>query len=267
MYKRQVDYPSKNNNKRVPILDLEVWMDRDEEGDWQVRWAFYEKPMKNKFVIMEKSAVSSNSQRTTLVNEVVRRLRNCHKGIPEKETRGILEKFSRKMRRSGHKEKMRREVIDAGVKIHAEQVEKDEAGEKTMAKEEKKKRGGNKQRDWYKKKKGGNKKEKVEAVMMVPYTPGSQLLRKFKEITQRNKMNIKFVEKGGYSVQNLLEESDPFRPPTCGRERCQPCAAAGGRNSKCDSRGGAYEIVCKECEEIKAAYYGCLLYTSPSPRD
>ena len=69
-------------------------------------------------------------------------------------------------------------------------------------------------------------------------------------------LNIKFVEKGGYSVQNLLEESDPFRPPTCGRERCQPCAAAGGRNSKCDSKGGAYEIVCKECEEIKAAYYG-----------
>ena len=120
-----------------------------------------------------------------------------------------MEKFSRKMKRSGHKEKMRREVLDAGVKIHAEQVEKDEAGEKVMfrtrkeAKEEKKKIGGNKQRDWYKKK-GGAKKERVEAVMMVPYTPESQLLRKFKEITQRNKINIKFVEKGGYSVQNIF---------------------------------------------------------------
>ena len=61
MIQLTVDYPSKNANKRVPILDLEVWMDRDEEGDWQVRWSFYEKPMKNKFVIMEKSAVSNSS--------------------------------------------------------------------------------------------------------------------------------------------------------------------------------------------------------------
>ena len=56
---------------------------------------------------------------------------------------------------------------------------------------EKRKKGGNKRRDWYKKK-GDGKKERVEAVMMVPYTPGSQLLRKFREITQRNKINIKF---------------------------------------------------------------------------
>ena len=38
-----VDYPSNHTSGRVPILDLEVWMERNEDGFSQVRWSFYEK--------------------------------------------------------------------------------------------------------------------------------------------------------------------------------------------------------------------------------
>ena len=61
---------------------------------------------------------------------------------------------------------MRREIIDAGVKIHAEQVEKDEAGEKSMfmtrkeAREEKKKRGGTNKEIGTKRRKGTKRRRK-----------------------------------------------------------------------------------------------------------
>ena len=167
---------------------------------------------------MEASAVSNRSQSTTLVNEVVRRLRNCYEGIPENETKEILEKFTRKMRRSGYNEKMRREVLDAGVKIHREQRGKDKRGEKVMfrtrkeTREEKKKDGGDKKKNWYKRgKKKGIKEEKVVTVIMVPYTPGSELSKRLKEVAKKHNMNILFVEKGGHSLVNVLGEADPFR--------------------------------------------------------
>ena len=52
-------------------------MEKDSEGFSQVRWGFYEKKMKNRFVMMESSAVGGAAKRRTLVQEVVRRMRNC----------------------------------------------------------------------------------------------------------------------------------------------------------------------------------------------
>lgn len=45
-----VDMPSQNKDGRVPMLDLEVWSQEGEEGEEQLRWAFYEKPMASKLV-------------------------------------------------------------------------------------------------------------------------------------------------------------------------------------------------------------------------
>ena len=204
---------------------------------------------------------------STLVNEVVRRLRNCYVGIPEVETKKILEKFTRKMKRSGYCEKMRREVLDAGVKIHEEQMEKERRGERAMyrtrkeTKEEKRKEGGDKKKNWYKRrnKKGKERKkeERVVTVIMVPYTPKSELMRRMKKVAKKNSMNILFVEKGGHSLVNILGEADPFREEKCGRDACLPCKGQ-KRNSRCDVRGGAYEISCMEegCREKGIKYFG-----------
>ena len=50
MIQLTADVPSNYSNGRVPILDMEVWIEKDEEGVSQLRWSFYEKKMKNKFV-------------------------------------------------------------------------------------------------------------------------------------------------------------------------------------------------------------------------
>ena len=63
------------------------------------------------------------TKKRTLVQEVVRRMRNCDRGTEI-------------MRDSGYEEKMRREVVDAGVKVYREQVRKDEAGETVIQEED-----------------------------------------------------------------------------------------------------------------------------------
>ena len=132
MIKLTADYPSNHVTGRVPILDMEVWISRDEEGVSKIRWSFYEKKMKNRFVMMRESAVGMEAKRRTLVQEVVRRMRNCDRDIELEEMGAILDKFCQKMRDSGYEQKMRREVIDAGVKIYREQLRKDECGERLL---------------------------------------------------------------------------------------------------------------------------------------
>jgi hypothetical protein len=170
------------------------------------------------------------------------------------------------MKRSGYCAKLRKEVIDAGVKIHIEQLEREAAGEKVMfrmrqeMKEDKKKEGGDKQRNWYKQKKNKGKKNgnkgRIETVIMVPYTRNSELLRALQKIARKNGVNIRFIERGGHSLQNLLEKADPFKKDNCGRADCRPCE--GKANGKCDSRGAAYQISCEEdeCVEKPVRYDG-----------
>ena len=71
-----------------------------------------------------------------------------------------------------------------------------------------------------------------------------------------NGVPIRFLETSGYSLQNLLERSDPFRKEKCGRPDCFPCVSGGG--GRCDKIGGAYSIVCKspECVARGVRYDG-----------
>ena len=46
-----------NPNGRMPVLDLKVWMETDENGVNRVRFTFYEKPMATQFVIKRESAL------------------------------------------------------------------------------------------------------------------------------------------------------------------------------------------------------------------
>ena len=98
------------------------------------------------------------TKRRTLVQEVVRRMRNCDRGTEVEEIGEVLSKFSQKMRDSGYEEKMRREVVDAGVKVYREQVRKDEAGERPLYRRrtqdrEQKEEAKRKKRNFWKKKK------------------------------------------------------------------------------------------------------------------
>ena len=67
------DFPSKNENGRMPILDMSVWADKD---DGYILYSHYEKPMSSKLVMHAESAQSSSCKRSVHTQEVMRRLLN-----------------------------------------------------------------------------------------------------------------------------------------------------------------------------------------------
>ena len=95
----------------------------------------------------------------------------------------ILDKFCQKMRDSGYEQKMRREVIDAGVKVYREQLRKDESGERLLYRrrngdKEQREQAKKEKRNFWKRKKDKNggadgevEKRGIKIPIMAPYTP------------------------------------------------------------------------------------------------
>ena len=62
------DYPSKNDDKRLAILDLKVWKD---DSNFMV-FKHYEKKVSSRKVLHSDSAQSSNCKKSVHVQEVLR---------------------------------------------------------------------------------------------------------------------------------------------------------------------------------------------------
>ena len=118
------DCPGLNSNGMVPILDLNVrmeWHEEEVEGVGLVRmqqivWRFYQKPMNSPYVIMAASAMPQKVKITTMVQEVIRRMRNMNKWVEKDEIDDELTLFCVKMKMSGYGESVRREVLLSGIK-------------------------------------------------------------------------------------------------------------------------------------------------------
>ena len=77
----EVDYPSKHQDRKLPILDLKVWIETKEketekrhEKTSVITYEFYSKSMASKAVINARSAVNWSTKRTVLTQEVLCRL-------------------------------------------------------------------------------------------------------------------------------------------------------------------------------------------------
>ena len=70
------DAPGNNQSGRMPVLDLEIWMEKDQEGTSKIRFSFYEKPMASEYVIMKSSGLFWQTKRSSLAGEVSRRRLN-----------------------------------------------------------------------------------------------------------------------------------------------------------------------------------------------
>ena len=181
-----VDCPSLNQDGRVPILDLGVSV---ENG--QVVHDFYEKPCSSKFVIPHTSAHSKKMKMAVLVEEGVRRLRNTSRGLEWERSRSVMEKWSKKLRRSGYPATIRHQVIKTALKKWDKMQEEEDAGvrpiyrprdwkekERRLAKERKKEK-------WHQAKEG-----QVSAPLIIDPTAGKlaaefkDVCRKFEEVTE-----------------------------------------------------------------------------------
>ena len=87
--KLEVDYPSKHPDKKLPILDLKVWVEQREreiQGSNQmvsvIVYEFYAKEIASEALINARSAMSASVKRTVLSQAVLRVLLNCSPILP-----------------------------------------------------------------------------------------------------------------------------------------------------------------------------------------
>ena len=87
------------SSKKLPTLDTQLWVD---QTDRQIRFEFYEKPTVPNRVLQKDTALSEQSIRTSLTQEVVRRLKNTCAETSCEDRSAMLSKFSQKLVNSGH---------------------------------------------------------------------------------------------------------------------------------------------------------------------
>ena len=128
----------------VPILDLELGVVEN-----KLTWQFYRKEMANFFVRMERSAMPKRQKHVSLVQEVVRILRNTKQDLPIDIRNSFVSEFSLRLKMSGYSENFRYEVISSAMTCYEKQLARAAGGPARCVtlKATKKKRGGNRQRN------------------------------------------------------------------------------------------------------------------------
>ena len=238
----EIDCPSKHSDKRMPLLDIKVWVEKN--GDRRkIMHEHYAKDVSSKMVINAKSALPMNTKRTVLVQEGLRILLNCSRDLPWKNKVKHLENLSLRMQYSGYPMKFRYEVIDSAYKAYKNLLGKETAGERPLYRDrewnkiERRKQKDNKKLNWY----------GEDSCVFIPCTPGSHLAKRYRKIIKEEGLSIRVVEVAGPQLKRKLQKSDPFKEKTCGRLDCFICST-GGRGP-CDAPGVSYDIICLDCDD------------------
>ena len=247
------DYPSRNEDRKIPILDLRVWLARvfDEvtyESPVVLLHEYYHKEVASRAVISARSAVPWQAKRTILTQEILRVLRNCSRLLPWSEVCAHVETYLARMQYSGYSKRFRTEVVRSALHAFDRMLEKDKDGEVPLYRP----RGWNeverakgrraKKGDWFKRGDQGN-----ESVVFVPATPGSELRRRYQKVIEDSKVRIAVAEVPGNSLKKRMQKSDPFREKSCrNADMCMVCGD--GEGGRCRREGVTYEVRCKGCE-------------------
>ena len=88
----------------------------------------------------------------------------------------------------------------------------------------------------------------MDAVMFVQATPGSILKKEVESIMKSEGMNVRVVEKGGRSVQQLLQKSDIDNKKCCSDDECAVCSTSD--RGSCWKEEVCYTITCMECKDV-----------------
>ena len=256
--KTTFDFPSKNQNLKMPLLDLEVWTENN-----KVRFSHYEKPMSSKFTIPIQSAHSWKMKMAVLHREAVRRMLNMDKDHSWEEVTSVLNKYSRKLERSGYSSSTRADIIRSAIQTY-----------KRMRKEDREnKRPLYRPREWHEHKRNLEKESKksswskngkmpgevARAPLIICPQAGNSLTSRMKDICQKfakeHNIHVKVVTRGGSKMTRDLR-SNPLRVGGCGRGDCMVCSQGG--KGDCSRSGAGYRISCLECPNVKieAAYEG-----------
>ena len=149
---------------------------------------YYRKPMANWQVMPAASAMPSSVKRTCLTQYGLRILRNTKLEVPWSKKAAMLTEFSARLRDSGYSERFRQEIIKSILRGWDKMVEEHSAGRrpinrsKSWQEDRRRREKIRKKSTWYKS--GG-----YSTVMFCPWTPGSELAKRWREIEARGSAN------------------------------------------------------------------------------
>ena len=248
----------------MPVLDVEASVNKDKQN--KIEFEFYEKPTKNKKVILSNSAIPSKQKRTILTQECLRRLRNTQVELGKDVQTKHLNNFMIKMRDSGYTALYRKQILSSALNAFEKMVNDDQSGtkplyrDKNWNKESRKEQKEGKHINWYKnggteKTGSGTKSLEYKSVLFVPVTKGGKLAKELKkreeELNRFKKERIKIVEDGGVQLKNFLVQKDPFPTSKCEKKKCLICCSEKSENLKfaCNSNNVGYKLECDTCIE------------------
>ena len=258
--KVETDFPSKYDDKMMPILDMKMAINEEQE----IEYMFYRKPQSNKFTMMARSALPDKVKRSTLTNEALRRLLCCSPNLEEQKKVEVMEKYARMLRRSGYSERFRHEIISDAVQGFKNMQQREQQGGRPVDRprnydeEGRRIRKQEKRERWYRREPRGTSIR--EGVIIVPPTPGGLLAKELKRACEEelrgSKISLSVQERGGRQLGQVLGVSVPGANERkhCERPTCFPCNT--GQVGVCRRTGVGYEITCSKCEQNVSKYAG-----------
>ena len=78
---------------------------------------FYKKPMATRYTLRKGTAYPKEKIRAVLVEEIMRRLRNCSPELSEERKGEFLTEYAKEMQNSGHDEALRKGDGKSGMEI------------------------------------------------------------------------------------------------------------------------------------------------------
>ena len=112
-----------------------------------------------------------------------------------------------------------------------------------------------KRETWFQKRGGGTSRE---SVLFVAATPGTELAKNIKKRLEVSKIPVKFCEKSGPKLAQLLVRTNPHQEEVCQREGCMVCETRGEEDrgkARCWQEGVTYSLTCQSCPEGSQAMY------------
>ena len=251
--KLEADFPSRYEDQKVPILDLKVWINRDNK----IVHEYYMKAVSSKAVVNSDSAMPMKDRRTVLTQEILRIILRCSPLLPWEKVKTHIEDYMRRMQFSGYNETIRKQVLQSAAKAYKKIMVKVERGERPLYRKkhwsqaERMKKKRKKRENWYKAKRDKRGKEYMSVLFVQP-TKNSALKKKYEEIIDKSECSIKVVERAGTSVKSKLQKSYPFPKSICD-EKCFVCQSEGKGN--CRRCNITYDIQCTR-QGCKYVYQG-----------
>ena len=249
------EYPTNHQSGKMPILDLEVSI---ENG--RIIHQFYKKTMASRKVVDAKSAFPSAKKRSILVEEGLRRLRNCSPELDWSVKACFLNKFASDMSYSGHQEFFRKTIIRQVVAKYETHLSNHLEGTKAMYRSREERMEMKQVTEISSQKDTWFRRDGFTSTLTVPATPNSSLANKVRENLVKSRQpegtKTKVIEDGGKETKAGIVKSNQFPRINCSREQCVLCIQQYDQKKiQCDKSNVGYEYTCSRCP-TKSVYVG-----------